>query len=312
MIFKGLIALQAISNGALVGDLPKRVKLLNWGDNPSLKGNIKIGPKTLAALSANQNRLGFDKIGFDYEHQSLEGHKNFKPSPREYAAYGTPVVVEGEGLFVDAIAYTPSGHKNAPNYHDLSPVVFQDDSGEVTFIHSVALCPQGAVEGLSFYNSDFDPMKLTALSPELKKVLSAIFGTPEDADEATLLTAAQAFADDLKKTLDAKKTEKKPEDGNDSELKALSARLDELATGFETREREDILAAALRDGKLVPNSAKTLPIASLRAIVAELEPGMVPLEKRTPDQVKALSVSISATDLAVAKQLGLKPEDLAK
>lgn len=303
--FTGLIALQAITNGALSGSaLPGKIKLLNWGDNPSLKGNIKIGQKTLTSLSANQKRLGFDKIGLDYEHQSLEGHKNFKPAPREYAGYGAPVVVEGEGLFVDAIAYTPSGEKNAPNYHDLSPVVFQDESGEVTFIHSVALCPQGAVDGLSFYNTDFDIMKLTALSPELKKVLSAIFGTAEDADEATLLTAAQAFAEKLKEKLD-----KKPEsDGN--ELKALSARLDELSKRQEANDRADILANALRDGKLVPNSVKDLPIENLRAIVAELEPGIVPVERRTPEQVKALSATLSATDLAVANQLGLKPEDL--
>ncbi len=80
-----LLALRAtISNGALSADaLPLRIKLLNWGSNPSLKGDIKVGSKTLAALPSNQAKHGYDRVGIDYEHQSVPQHPNFQEPPRQ-------------------------------------------------------------------------------------------------------------------------------------------------------------------------------------------------------------------------------------
>ncbi len=57
----------------------------------------------------NQDALGFDKIALDFNHNSLHGHPNYKPDPREVAAYGVPQVVDGQGLFLDQIEYTPTG-----------------------------------------------------------------------------------------------------------------------------------------------------------------------------------------------------------
>lgn len=306
MKLNGLLACQAISNGALAAEaLPTEIKLLGWGDNPSLKGNIRVGAKTLAALSANQNQLGFDKVGLDYEHQSVEGHKNFKAAPREYAAYGVPEVREGDGLYLVSLTWTPSGRANAKNYCDLSPVVLRQD-GEVVFLHSVALCPQGAVAGLEFFNADASLETLSVKNPmneDLKKLLCALFGCEDSADEAAILSAGQAFAEKIKKTGD------QPEQ---TELTALAARLEAMATRLDDQERGRVLEDALRAGKLVPNSARTLPLEQLTALVAELPAGQVPVDKRTPESVQALSAQVSATDLAVAAQLGLKPEDLTK
>lgn len=302
MNFTGLITLQAISNGALKADaLPTRLKLLNWGDNKSTKGNIRVGDKTLAALSANQKLLGFDKIGFDYEHQSVPGHKNFKPAPREYAAYGVPEVIKDDGLYITDITWTPSGDTNARNYIDLSPAVLSD-GGEVSFIHSCTLCPQGAVEGLQFFSSDFDFKKITshnAMNPDLKKLLCTLFGIPEDSTDEAILAGGKSF---IEKT----SAEQKP----DAELKTLSASVQDLGKRFDETQRAGVLDTALREGKLVPNTAKELPLATLIALVAELPANMVPLDQRTPDNVQGHSATISALDLAVAKQLGLTPEEM--
>jgi len=62
--------------------------------------------------------------------------------------------IPGDGLYLTALSYTPSGNKYAREYRDLSPAVLLDDDGEVIFCHSVALCPQGEVRGLSFYSVD--------------------------------------------------------------------------------------------------------------------------------------------------------------
>lgn len=299
----GLLALQAIRNDALASsDLPKRLKLLNWGTNDSKKGPIVVGPLTLSALADRQALYGFDKIGIDYEHQSVPEHPNFLPPPREYAAYGVPRVVDGEGLFLEDIEWTPSGQEKARNYIDLSPTPLIEN-GEVVFLHSVALCPQGAVEGLSFFSADFKITKPTkTMNPELLKLLSVIFNTPETSDEQALLAAGKAF---VEKAAAESKDEAPGMTALSAELKALSAR-------FDSAERENIINAAVASGKIVPNSAKDLPVEKLRALVAELPADQVPLEKRTPEQVKALSTNLSASDLAVCKQLGLKPEEFHK
>lgn len=302
----GLLAFQAISNGALSGtDLPTRIKLLNWGDNQTRKGVVKVGPQTLATLSANQAAFGFDRIGLDYEHQSVPTHPNFKPAPREYAAYGVPEVIDQDGLYLRDIAYTPSGHTNARNYSDLSPVVHQDKDGEVDFLHSTALCPQGAVDGLTFFSADIKIENLKAMNPDLKKLLATLFACDLNSSEEDLLAAGKTFAEKMNAAPDPKKTSASPE------VTALSASLEGLTARFEARERAGLLADAIREGKLVPNSAKTLPIEQLTTLIAELPADQVPLEKRTPDHVKALSATVSASDLAVAAQLGLKPEDMA-
>lgn len=299
----GLLTCQAISNNALAGtDLPKKLKLLNWGTNESLKGPIVVGPLTLSSLAQRQAEHGFEKIGIDYEHQSVPGHPNFKEPPREYAAYGVPRVVEGEGLFLDEIEWTPSGQEKARNYLDLSPTPLLE-KGEVVFLHSVALCPQGAVPNLTFFSADFTITKSTTkpMNPELLKILSAIFNVPETSSEADLLAAGKTYVEKLA-----------AEEKSEPELKAMSAELKALAAKFEVSERENIINTAVAAGKIVPNSAKDLPVEKLRALIAELPADQVPLEKRTPDQVKTLSASLSATDLKVCQQLGIKPEDFTK
>ena len=299
----GLLACQAIRNDALAAaDLPSRLKLLNWGVNDSKKGPIIVGPLTLSALADRQALYGFDKIGIDYEHQSVPAHPNFLPPPREYAAYGVPRVVEGEGLFLEEIEWTPSGKEKARNYVDLSPTPLLEN-GEVVFLHSVALCPQGAVEGLSFFSADFKITKQTPkpMNPELLKILSVLFNVPETADEATLLAAGKTYVESA-----AAASKDKPE------LATLAAELKTLSTRLDNSERENIIQAAVSAGKIVPNSAKDLPVEKLRALIAELPADQVPLDKRTPDQVKALSSTLSATDLAVCKQLGINPEEFKK
>ncbi len=312
MRFIGLLSCQAISNGALASeDLPTEIKLLAWGDNPSLKGNIRVGPKTLATLSAYQARLGFDKVGLDYEHQSVAGHPNFKASPREYAAYGTPEVREGDGLYLTALTWTPSGRANAKNYCDLSPVVLRQE-GEVVFLHSVALCPQGAVAGLEFFTpATLDTLSITdPMNPDLKKLLCSLFGCDETADEATLLAAGQAYVEATAKAAKAAGEQQKEEETGQTELAALAARLDTMAQMLDQQARSQVLADALRDGKLVPATAKALPLDQLTALVAELPAGQVPTDKRTPEHVQSLSAQLSAHDLAVAAQLGLNLEAL--
>ncbi len=318
---QGLVALQAIQNEALKGNqLPTRLKLLNWGDNETAtKGIVKVGPNTLKSLAANQAKFGFDRIALDYDHNSLPGHPNFQPNPRKVAGYGAPIVIEGEGLFVDALSYTPSGTEHAREYSDLSPTPLLDENGEVTFLHSVALCPQGEVRGLTFLSADFlKPLsaKHTAVvsqakTMDYKKLLCTLLGIDPNSEDSDIQTAAETLA----KKSDATATG----DGEMGKaiamaIKPLAERLTALTASFEKVERESIEADALREGKVIPLSAKSLPVEAFRKLVSELPAGTVPVEQRTPENVQAFSVANPGDTGAaqVCQLLGIQKADFDK
>lgn len=154
----GLLSLRAaaISNRALGGEkLPARIKILNWGDNPSVKGNFCVGRKTLARLPAMQTALGFDRVAIDYNHSTVPNAPGFVAgSVPPIFGYGRVNVVENEGIFLEDVTWTPLGVQHARNFEDLSPALLPNTPGEeVHFIHSVALTPNGALRDVSFFSA---------------------------------------------------------------------------------------------------------------------------------------------------------------
>lgn len=150
-----LISLRAISNGALKGGaLPSRLKLLNWGRNNTVKGPVFVSDASVAAFSANQKALGFERVALDFEHNTVPGSPEYERSqePRDIAAQFTPRIVPGEGLFAEDITWL-TGADVARKYEDLSPAIKPDEQGNVIFMHSTALTRNGAVEGLHFFTS---------------------------------------------------------------------------------------------------------------------------------------------------------------
>jgi hypothetical protein len=153
-----LITALRVSNGALKSDtLPTRIKILNWGDNDSTKGNFRVGQRTLEKLAANQRAIGFERVALDFAHCSIEGseeHKNLLTlgRPPMIFGYGRPNVVAGEGVYLEEMKWTPLGVESARQFEDLSPAV-HDVLGEVDFVHSVALTPNGCVHGLTFFSA---------------------------------------------------------------------------------------------------------------------------------------------------------------
>jgi phage I-like protein len=146
-----------ISNHALDGKaLPSRIKVLSWGDNPSIKTiNPKVTTRTISALPDFQRKRGRDRVALDYEHNTVPGTAEFDRTsePRKVAAYGVVCVVEGDGLYLDDLLYTPSGIANAGEYIDLSVAANLDEkTGEVLGVHSVALTRAGAVEDVHFFS----------------------------------------------------------------------------------------------------------------------------------------------------------------
>jgi phage I-like protein len=335
----GLVAFRIENKALASADLPSRIKLLNWGVNKTIKGDVLVNERTVEALAANQAAEGFDKIALDFNHNSLPGHPNYKADPREVAAYGVPEIIPGDGLYLRDVEWTPAGRQYAKNYCDLSPTP-RLENGVVVFLHSVALCPQGAVEGLSFFSA---PEKSNPnpkdTSMDYKKLLLLLLGLDEKATDEAISQAATAWKDKLSamsavfdslKGVDLKALSALGEKikGVDltalsaavqgvtvEQFTALSARVDGLVKNGDKSAREAILARAASEGKVIPLNADQIngiPLSALETMVEKL-PVTVPLEKRTPANVTPLSVSNeTGADAEVMKTLGIAKEAWTK
>lgn len=304
---------RAVAGAALAGEaLPTRIKLFNWGTNEAVgEKPFVVNERTLASLAANQEALGFDRIALDYNHQSVPGHPNFKPDPREHAAFGSVECVAGDGLYFTSLAWTPSGEANARNYADLSPTPLADpETGEVLFIHSVALCTQGKVKGLHFLSADF--LSVTITNPEIekpdpvtmdpKKLLLTLLGLPDTATDEEITAAAKTHADKMSAS------------GDNAELKALSASVQRLLSAQDEITRTNLIEAAVRAGKLIPASVRDLPTEHLQKVLADLPENVVPLSARTPAGIENAGTvtALSASDREVCARLGISEESFKK
>jgi phage I-like protein len=303
-----------ISNGALAADqLPDRLKILGWGDNPSVKGTVRLTEISTHALPQRQAALGFDRIALDWEHNTVAGTPEYERTqePRSVAAYGVPVVVPGDGLYLERLEWTPAGRTNALNYADLSPAVELDAQGNITFVHSVALCRNGAVEGLSFFTVSVatgKPLKHEIIAPMSDTttttpatltlaILAGILGLAADAPEATVVDtlkqrlAPPAPVDLTPLTARLDKVEK----AVPADVTSFSARLEKVertlldqASATTEVEKTRMIKLFSADGK-VPKDAdgqaytaealRALDLGTLRLLHANT-PATVPLTAR--------------------------------
>ncbi len=308
-----------ISNGALAADeLPKRLKILNWGPNESTKGTVLLDAQSAAAFDANQRALGVEKIAIDYEHMTVPGSPAYRESkePRPVAGYATPRIVPGEGLFLENIEWTTSGKADAKNFADLSPATRLDKQGRVVFLHSTALCRNGAVYDLSFFSAD--PAQPTSKDPDMSDLATVL-------TKLETLTTTLTGIDSRLKAVE----ERKPEittlsakvDGKDvvlnvvdlvTRLTGVEGKLTAAQTAAENAEKATIIARFAADGKaplgedgkpLSADALQTFSVGELKRLLANT-PVTVPLSARgrTPagaqrdDKVKGLARANAALE----------------
>jgi len=188
---------EAVSNGALAApELPARLKVLPWGESQSTKGRVVVGGLTLAVLSAEQRTAGFERVALDFEHNTVPGTRAYTEAgePRPVAAYGTVEVIEGQGLFLTGLVWTPEGIRAARNFEDLSPAVRQNAAGEVLFVHSVALTRNGAVHDLQFYSVATEIETQNQQETSMKEWMLKLLGLNAEATDEEISTAAEAMA----------------------------------------------------------------------------------------------------------------------
>lgn len=136
--------------------LPKRLKILNWGENKTNDGSVFLNDETVDVFDANQLKTGRNKsVAIDFDHSTVKNSKEYVAGqPKSIAGYGDPELIKGDGLYLNNIDWTPMGEDNARNYKDLSPAALIKNNGTVLGLDSVALTPHGAVYDLNFYSAD--------------------------------------------------------------------------------------------------------------------------------------------------------------
>ena len=286
--------------------LPKRIKVLNWGDNPNSHGKrVNVGP--LFAKCLNAETYPYRKVALDFEHNTFPGTAAYKESkePRPVAGFGTIEAVEGEGVFITMSSWTPDGEKMAANYADVSAGAVTDDDGNLIAVASVALCRTGAVDGMDFVEAPLSGGVSSALSGiinqegGLKPAAPIQKGTAMDY-KALLLKAlglGEDATDEAIQAALAEKFEKKPtEEEQKAALHAIVAK--EVAEAFKpieekvaalsaaavAHEKADLIAEAAREGKVIALGADAIgkiTVEDLKATIAKT-PVTVPLNAKTP------------------------------
>lgn len=299
--------------GGAAAELPRRIKILDWGINigRTTGAEIVVDEVVAETLSANQDAVACDRVPLDYEHQSHKGHPNYVPDPRHSPGGGRIEVVAGDGIYLSAIDYTPNGLEYAGSYADVSAVAHLDKNRRPLWISSVALTQRGDVAGMEFAEhvaalsalsqpssqTTMEATKEATYKAMLIKLLGLKPDETGDVPDETIAAAVDAAA--------AKKPED-PEEEEEPEAVAMSARLDRI-------ERRQLIDRASREGKVVPLSAEEIdqtPVAVLSSIIDRLTPGEVPLTpgKKAPEQPAAKTVALSADEAAACRALGLTAE----
>jgi phage I-like protein len=182
-----VLSAAAVAQGVRQGEpLPSRMRILPWGETRTTDGDVmRVNAQTAELLPGTQREMNWPHAHIDIEHATVPGTPLFKLAAQDgkfpaVLGWGTPLVIAGEGLFVDGITWTPQS-KRAYEFPDVSGVVKHLADGTVTGLHSFAFCCHGKGEGCSAFSALIDP---TQTEDDMDKLLMALLGLDANADEA--------------------------------------------------------------------------------------------------------------------------------
>ncbi len=296
---------------AALKELPKRILIAKWGDNPNVNAPLKMGAKTMTYAATLAKARGHERIALDYQHNTVPGSPAHKEStePRKVAAYGTLDLVEGDGAYLVIDAYTPSGLENAAEFSDVSPAVERDENGEILFFHSVGLCRNGAVDGLEFQTFEVE-FEVKAEEPEAKPAAADMAAQVEALTKAldaltTKLADMQAKLDAMKPAADAVPVETFT--AATTQITAIGVRLDAMERKAQI---DELKASAAVAGKLWIFSAdqeKTLTPDTMRDILARM-PKTVSTQRQT--KIETFTPAPNADSPARAEKIRARAAEL--
>ena len=328
----------AVSLSADAARLPRRIKVLNWGDNPNCHGKrVNVGALFVKCLNADT--YPYRKVALDFEHNTFPGTAAYKESkePRPVAGFGTIEAVEGDGVYITMSSWTPDGEKMAANYADVSAGAVTDKEGNLVAVASVALCRAGAVDGMDFVEAPLSGGISSALSGiinnqeggqkpaapiqkgnamDYKALLLKLLGLGEDATDEAIQAALDAAG---------KKPTQEEQDAALSAavktavaeaVKPIEEKVAALSAAAVAHEKADLIAEAAREGKVIALGADAIgkiTVDDLKATIAKT-PVTVPLNAKTPTNMKenAAEGDVPEELRQIALNCGVDPEIFKK
>jgi phage I-like protein len=330
----------AVSLSADAAKLPRRIKILNWGDNPNCHGKrVNVGPLFVKCLNAAE--YPYRKVALDFEHNTFPGTAAYKESkePRPVAGFGMIEAVEGEGVFITMSSWTPEGEKMAVNFADVSAGAVTDKEGNLIAVASVALCRAGAVDGMDFVEAPLSGSVSSALSGiinnqvgraspairtnqkgqqamDYKALLLKLLGLGEDATDEAIQAALDAAG--KKPTQEEKDTALSAavKEAVAEAVKPIEAKVAALSAAAVAHEKQDLINEAAREGKVIALGAdalEKLSVADLKATIAKTAV-TVPLSAKTPANIKenAQGGEVPEEFRQIALNCGVDPEIFKK
>jgi phage I-like protein len=299
---------------------------------PGWKIDATIAARVIARAAARQT-----PFVTDYEHQTLATDKNGQPAPAA-GWFKNLEWREGQGLFATGVEWTAKAkaYIDAGEYKFISPVFGYDrKTGEVLQLEMAALTNTPAVDGMDavaalaqeFFTRSQEP---THEKDQPMKAIALLLGLAEDASEADIsaaLTALKAETVTLKteniklKTETAALKTATPDPAKFVPIETMTKLQNDviaLTTRLNEGELEDVIQAALSNGKLLPAMetwARDLGKSDLAALKTYVEknPAIQLNGNQTNGRGPAGSGSVAddATNTAVMKALGMNAEEFA-
>lgn len=346
---EALLSLLAFSAGPLAQveegrALPTRLLICPWGETQTPKGLVICNATTAGVLMRNQALTKRGDVFLDFEHNTVPGSKTYQGEPASTAARGQLEVVPGEGIYLNAITWTPEGEKAIRNgdYSDVSPAIKLNDNREVIWVHSAGACKHGEMDALSdvltfdagdtinaVLNMGLDTglMNWTGTRELLNLFLGLVGVTiPESSSYDQMKELSARGAKRLEAALaipEAKAAALAAEQSSETDITTMTAEDQARFTALEQRvaaaekeaaaaKKQTILDRATAAGKIVPFDASTIEALTVEQFTAacdKLEAGKVNMQTRGDGKAKTGDVeTFSASDEEVMKTLGISKE----
>lgn len=321
MITREGLILTALTNGQPISydaeQLPRRIKILHWGENITPEGPVIINQESVAALSAQIERDTFRRVALDFEHQSVPGHPNYQAPPRHSAAHGDIEIIPNDGVWLSDLGWTPKGKEHARDYCDVSPVIIhrpREHPGEpvvVLGVISAALCNNGNIQGITAFSASWGNEQTKEKEADMEEIqvkLDALKAQIEEYAQKnqTLEERLTALETKLKPVAEAEITAESA-----AHLKALAAdyanednkglKNSDLAARIEALRKEHMIQMAVLQGKAVKldeAAVSAMSAESLAAHISGLEVSL-PVVRSTKSRVDG---PLAATSLSAEIQ----------
>ncbi|WP_281660979.1 phage protease [Microvirgula aerodenitrificans] len=277
--------------GAPAGEAPRVIRLLPAGEFRARDGrptdcdawqmNAALAAPLIAAASQRATRYVID-----YEHQTLASAKNGRPAPA--SGWFGSLEWRDDGLYATDVEWTAAAADMivAHEYRYLSPVFAYDDQGRVTALLHVALTNTPALDELPELTAALSALiPVTATSTttetpmdELNEQLRWLLNLPVGATADDIKAQLQKLVDQLSKgqgvaaasidlvtLVNAQEQRIAALSANQADpakfvpidaMKALQDQIAALTAQVNGRELDELVTAALSDGRLLPAQEK--------------------------------------------------------